>query len=329
MNSKLFWLITAILLISIHRAEAQQPSEGKPARIGFLSAQTTAVEASALEALRQGLRDLGYAEGKNLLIESRYAEGKIERLTELAKDLVRHDLDVLVAASGTVASAAKTASTTIPIIVVNAGDPLGRGLIKSLARPGGNITGLYMYSPELIGKRLEILKETVPKSSRFAFLDDPKTPGNQRGFREAQKAASSSAINLERIEIKDPEHDVEGAFRLMVKDRIGGLITEATPVLNLHRQEILTRIESNQIPAIHSEQRWADAGGLMSYGANRVEPYRRAAYYVDKILKGANPGDLPVEQPTKFELVINLKTANQIGLTVRPNLLARADRVIR
>jgi putative ABC transport system substrate-binding protein len=329
MNPKLFWLITAILLISIHRAEAQQPSGGKSARIGFLSAQTTAVEASALEALRQGLRDLGYAEGKNLLIESRYAEGKIERLTELAKDLVRHDLDVLVAASGTVASAAKTASTTIPIIVVNAGDPLGRGLIKSLARPGGNITGLYMYSPELIGKRLEILKETVPKSSRFAFLDDPKTPGNQGGFREAQKAASSSAINLERIEIKDPEHDVEGAFRLMVKDRIGGLITEATPVLNLHRQEILTRIESNQIPAIHSEQRWADAGGLMSYGANRVEPYRRAAYYVDKILKGANPGELPIEQPTKFDLVINLKTAKQIGLTIPPNVLARADRVIR
>ena len=304
MNPKLFWLITAILLISIHRAEAQQPSGGKSARIGFLSAQTTAVEASALEALRQGLRDLGYAEGKNLLIESRYAEGKIERLTELAKDLVRH-------------------------VVVNAGDPLGRGLIKSLARPGGNITGLYMYSPELIGKRLEILKETVPKSSRFAFLDDPKTPGNQGGFREAQKAASSSAINLERIEIKDPEHDVEGAFRLMVKDRIGGLITEATPVLNLHRQEILTRIESNQIPAIHSEQRWADAGGLMSYGANRVEPYRRAAYYVDKILKGANPGDLPVEQPTKFELVVNLKAAKQIGFVIPPNVLARADRVIK
>ena len=321
------WLLATFLLATVSVSQAQN-SANVPL-IGFLSTGTRTTYAPGIEALRQGLRDLGYVEGKNIKIEYRFAEGKFERLAQLAQELVRVNVDVLVVSSGTVASAAKNATSTIPIIVVNAGDPIGRGLVASLAQPGGNVTGLYMYSPELLGKRLELLKEVVPKVFRFAFLADTANSGNLAGFEDARGAAKALGVSFQLIETKAPNPDIDGAFRFIVKERIGALIIESTPLMSLHQKRILELVEQNRIPAMHSEQQWANAGGLMSYGANRIEPYRRAAVYVDKILKGRKPADLPVEQPMKFEFIINLKAAKQIGLTIPPNVLARADRVIR
>ena len=329
MNRKVFGggLCAMLLALSVS-VEAQQPA-AKVSRIGFLTTGGEAASALRVKAFRQGLRELGYVEGKNIIIEYRYAEGRFERLPELAEELVRLKVDVLVVSSITVVRTARKVTATIPIVVAGAGDPIGSGLVATLARPGGNVTGLYIYSPELIGKRLELLKEVVPKVSRFAFLNDTDSTASKSMFKDAQVAAQALAVQFQLIEVKGPNPDLEGAFQVMVKERIGALITSPGALITFHLKKILELVEQNRIPAIHPDQQWVNAGGLMSYGANLVDLYHRAATYVDKILKGAKPADLPVEQPTKFELVINLKTAKQIGLTISPNVLARADRVIK
>jgi putative ABC transport system substrate-binding protein len=272
---------------------------------------------------------LGYIEGKSIIVEYRHAAGKFERLPELAEELVRLKVDLIVAGNATSARGAKKVTTTIPIVVANAGDPIGSGLVASLARPGANVTGSTNYSPELLGKRLELLKEVAPKVSRFAFLNDADSQASRSMFEDAQVAAQALGVKLQSVEVKAPVPDLEGAFRVVVKERMGALITSPGPLIGFHRTRIMELLEQNRIPAMHPEQQWADAGGLMSYGANQEELYRRAAIYVDKILKGAKPATLPVEQPTKFEFVINLKTAKQIGVTIPQSVLYRADKVIK
>jgi ABC-type uncharacterized transport system substrate-binding protein len=323
--------LTAILFALCAPAMAQQPTAKVP-RIGILTTFSASDPLTVVrhDAFRYGLRGLGYVEGKNINIEYRSAEGRFERLPELAEELVRLKVDVLVVSSITVARPARKVTATIPIVVVAAGDPIGSGLVTSLARPGGNVTGLYQFSPELLGKRLELLKEVVPKVSRFAFLNGVDGTASNSAFKDqGREAAKALGVQIQLVEVKAPNPDLEGAFRIMVKEHIGALITEATPLTQFHRKRILELLEQSRIPAMHAEQEWANAGGLLSYGANRTDLYRRAATYVDKILKGAKPGDLPVEQPTKFEFVINLKAAKQIGLTIPQSVLYRADKVIR
>jgi putative ABC transport system substrate-binding protein len=310
---------------------AQQPAAKVP-RIGFLTTSSTSNTETRLrhDAFRQALRDLGYVEGKNINIDYRYADGKLERLPGLAGELVRLRVDVLVASSATVAEAAKKSSATIRIVMAASGDPLGSGLVASLARPGGNVTGLYQYSPELVGKRLELLKEVLAKVTRFAFLNSADGRAARSGFEDQGKiAAKTLGVQFQLVEVKARNPDLEGAFRVMVKDRIAALIISSAPLISFHRKWILELVEKNRIPTMYPDQEWATAGGLMSYGANIVDLYRRAAVFVDKILKGTKPADLPVEQPTKFEFIVNLKTAKQIGLTIPPNMLARADKVIK
>jgi putative ABC transport system substrate-binding protein len=331
MNKKVVCFVLGALLFALSfPAQAQQPA-GKVPRIGFLTTGSASEPRNVLrfDALRQGLRDLGYVEGKNINFEYRYAEGKSERLPELAEELVRLKVDILFATDSSAARAAKKATTTIPVIIRTRGDPVAGGLVASLARPGGNVTGLTTDSPRLIEKRLGLLKEVLPKVSRFAFLMPRDSAGMRAIFDEAQSTAKVLGVKFQAVEVKAPNPDFEGAFRFMVKERIGGLVTEGPPLINFHRKRILELAEKNRIPAIYPEQEWANDGGLMSYGANTVEPYRRVAVFVDKILKGAKPADLPVEQPKKFEFVINLKAAKQIGLTIPPQVLARANRVIR
>jgi len=322
---------SALLLVLSARVDAQQPAVKIP-RIGFLSSSSsTGPELRPnLNAFRQGLRELAYIEGENIHIEYRYADGKLERLPQLAAELARLKVDIIVASNGTVARAAKTSTATIPIVMaVSGGFPTG-GLIASLARPGGNVTGLYQYSPELIGKRLELLKEIVPKVTRFAFLNSADGTAAKSRFEEQGKmTAKSLGVQFQLVEVKAPASELEGAFQTMVKQRMRALVLSSAALLSQHRNKVLQLLEQNRIPAMHPDQRWAAAGGLVSYGANIPDLYRRAATFVDKILKGAKPADLPVEQPTKFEFVINLKAAKQIGLTIPPNVLARADRVIK
>jgi putative tryptophan/tyrosine transport system substrate-binding protein len=329
MKKKIMVLSLGGLLFALSlSAEAQQPT-GKVPRIGFLTTGSASDPQTTLrrDLFRQGLRDLGYVEGKTINIEYRYAEGRFERLPELAEELVRLKIDILLATSATVARAAKKANVTIPIVAANMGDLVG--LVESLARPGGNVTGLYQYSPELLGKRLELLKEVLPKVSRFMFLDDATTHGYKGVAKETQSAAKALGVQLQVIDVNATNSHIESVFHTMVKERIGGFIIEATPSIQLQRKKILELAEQNRLPAMHSDEEWVNSGGLMSYGANRNDLYRRSATYVDKILKGAKPADLPVEQSKKFDFVINLKTAKQIGLTIPPNVLARADKVIR
>ncbi len=329
MSKKIIILaLCSLLLAPSFSAEAQQPA-GKVPRIGYLDSGSASdpQNTHGLDALRQGLRELGYVEGKNIIIDYRYDEGKPGRLQELAEELIRLKVDVLLAMDSNSARATKKSTATIPVLFTTGGNPVTSGLVASLARPGGNLTGVTTNSPELIGKRLELLKEAVPKVSRFGFLGDAAR--SMAGFNEARRAAKVLGVEFLSVAVNGPNPDIEGAFRTMIKEHLGALVTEAPPLIAYRRDEILQLAAQYRIPAIHTEQEWANAGGLMSYGANRVEPYRRVAVYVDKILKGAKPADLPVEQPTKFEFVINLKAAKQIGVTIPPNVLARADRVIR
>jgi putative ABC transport system substrate-binding protein len=286
MNRKvILFLLAASVLICFHLAEAQQPK--KVPRIGYLGADSLSSNPGRVEAFRQGLRDLGYVEEKNIHIEYRYADGKSERLPELAEELVRLKVDILVVPSSTVARAAKKATATIPIVMTSSGDPIGSGLVASLARPGGNVTGLYQFSPELFGKRLDLLKEVVPKVSRFAFLNGADGTAARTEFEDQGKvAAKALGVQIQLVEVKAPNPDIEGAFRVMVKERIGALITSSSPTTTFHRKKILQLVEQSRIPAMHPEQEWASSGGLMSYGTNVVDLYRRAAMYVDKILKG-------------------------------------------
>jgi len=332
MNRKIFCLALCALLFALCvSVEAQQPV-GKIPRIGFVANGSASDPATAtrLDAFRQGLRDLGFIEGKNLNIEYRYVEGRPERLPELAEDLVRLKVDILVVPNDLTARAAKKATTTIPIVMASSGNPIGTGVIASLARPGGNVTGLTSNNAELLGKRLGLLKEVLPKVSRFAFLTDGnEASASSAAFEEAQQPAKVLGVQLLSVPVKAPNPNFEDAFRVMSKERIGALITSPSPLIGRHQKKVLQLVDQKRIPAMHSTLEWANAGGLMSYGANQIDLSRRAAVYVDKILKGAKPADLPVEQPTKFEFVINLKTANALKLTIPQSVLYRADKVIK
>ncbi|HET8562869.1 MAG TPA: ABC transporter substrate-binding protein [Candidatus Binatia bacterium] len=321
-----FLAILVLLVGCVGMAEAQQP--GKVPRIGFLAALTPSAISDRLEAFRQGLRDLGYVEGKNIVIEWRYAEGRADRLSELAAELVRLKVDIIVTTSSTVTRAAKEATVTIPIVMANDADPVGSGFVASLARPGGNITGLSTLQTEISGKRLELLKETVPKLSRVAVFGTSTAPGHAQSLRETELAARAFGVKLHYLDILDPK-DIETAFQGASKGRADAVLLLNSPLLYSQRTQLVDLAVKNRLPAIYAQTEYTEAGGLMYYGANTPDLYRRAATYVDKILKGANPADLPVERPTKFELVINLKAAKQIGVTIPPNVLARADKVIK
>jgi putative ABC transport system substrate-binding protein len=313
--------LTILLLIFTYPVGAQQPK--KIHRIGYLSLGLGIQPRE--EAFRQGLRELGYVDRQNIVIEWRFAKGKADLLPELAAELVRLKVDVIIASATQAIQAAKQATTTIPIVFPTAGDPVAYGLVDSLARPGGNITGLTILALDLSGKRLELLKEALPWISRVAVLYDPQLP---QSLKETQTAAQFLGLKVQSLEVRDAT-DVETAFSAMRRERADSLVTLPPPSIGVQQKRILELSAKSRLPAMHSSRGWVDAGGLMSYGPDVLDNDRRAAIFVDKILKGAKPADLPVEQPTKFELVINLKTAKQIGLTIPPNVLARADRVIR
>jgi len=282
-----------------------------------------------VEVFRQALRDLGYVEGKNIVIEYRYAEGKLDRLPELAAELVRSKVDVLVAAFDSGVRAAKNATNTIPIVMAGVGtDPVEAGLVESLARPGGNITGVTLLAVETSSKRPELLKEIVPKLARLAVLYDPANRGNLLEVKQVQTVARPLGFTVRSWEVRDAD-GFEKVFAALSKERPDGLYVAGGPLMNANGGRIARFALKTRLPSVYDRKEAVDAGGLMSYGANRVEPLHRAAMYVDKILKGAKPADLPVEQPTKFELVINLKTAKQIGLTIPQSMLYRADKVIK
>ncbi len=305
--------------------QAQQT--GTVPRIGILSPGSPSSDAPNLDAFRQALRELGYDEGKNIVIEVRYAEAKLERLPALAADLVSLKVDVIVVAGGTAPTlAAKEA--THPIVMTYVGDPVARGLIVSLARPGRNITGLISVSPELSGKRLELLKETVPRLNRLGVLWNPGSQGSTANFQETEAVARSFGLQVQSLEARNPS-ELESAFKTATMGRADALIVVESVLTGVHRNRIVELATNGRLPTMVGQGRGVVAGGLMYYGPNFPDLHRRAATYVDKILKGAKPGDLPVEQPTKFELIINLKTAKQIGLTIPPSVLARADKVIK
>ena len=307
-------------------AEAQQPT--KVPRIGYLTGVSLSANSARIEAFRQGLRELGYVEGKNIVIEWRSAEGKLDRLPALAAELVRLKVDVIVTAGPPATRAAKEATITIPIVMAQDTDPVGNGFVASLARPGGNITGLSTLAPEISGKRLELLKEIVPRLSRVAVLGTSTHPGNAQALRELELAAEAFGVQLQYLDVLGPK-DIETAFRAASKGRADAVLVLASPILNSQRTQVADLAVKNRLPAIYRQSEYVEAGGLMTYGVNLTDLFRRAATYVDKILKGAKPADLPVEQPTKFEFIINLKAAKQIGLTIPPNVLVRADRVIK
>ena len=324
---KLLRFILAALLVGFGVAEAQQPT--KILRIGFLAAATPATAAHLLEAFKQGLHEHGYVEGKNTVLELRFGEGKAEQFPILAAELVRLKVDVIVALTNPVIDAVRQATQTIPIIMPAASDPVGAGFVASLARPGGNITGLTGYSPELNGKRLEILKEAFPKLSRVALLLSPNFPGSTLDLKETESAARALGLRMQPLEVRD-DSDIDRSFKAMIKERADALtMFPGHPVLFVNRKKIVELAANHRLPTMYSLIEFVEAGGLMFYGPDLLVGYRRAADYVDKILKGAKPAELPVEQPTKFDLVINLKTAKQIALTIPPNVLARADRVIK
>jgi putative tryptophan/tyrosine transport system substrate-binding protein len=320
-------ILVAVVLLAIGViAEAQQPK--KIPRIGFLVSGTPSSNESNRNAFLQGLRESGYVDGQNIIIEYRWAEGKLDRLPDLAEELVRLKVDVVVVGGSTSTRAAKNVTKLIPIVMSNVTDPVVLGFVASLARPGGNITGLTNLAPEVGGKRLELLKEIVPQLSRVAVLGDPNDQAYGPQMNEIEIAARALALQLHAVEVRGPS-DLENAFRLIIKGRAGALIGLQQPTVGLLRERIVGLAAKNLLPAMYPNREDVEAGGLTSYAADIGTMYRRAATYVDKILKGTKPADLPVEQPIKFEFVINLKAAKQIGLTIPPNVLARADKVIK
>jgi putative ABC transport system substrate-binding protein len=327
------WLL-ALALVPLRLAEAQQA--GKIHRIGVLFFGSR--NQPHLESFLRGLRELGYVEGKNTVFEYRYAEGKFDRLRELAAELVSLKVDVIVTTTSGSAHAAQQVTKTIPIVLTT-GDPVGTGLAASLARPGGNVTGLSVLLPELSGKRLELLKETLPKITRIGVLWNPTDAAVQRwgrtlrvpamdAFKEVEVAAQAYRLQLHSLEVRSAE-DIDTAFVGMKKARLNAFLTMLDPLTTLHSMRIVELAVKNRWPGMYPTRQFVEEGGLMAYGVNIGDLYYRAATYVDKILKGSNPAELPVEQPKKFEFIINLKTAKQIGLTIPPNVLARADRVIK
>jgi putative ABC transport system substrate-binding protein len=310
-----------LLLALSFPAHAQQRK--KVPRIGYLT-----LTVSSREAFLQGLRDLGYIEGQNIVIEYRHAAGRAERLPDLAAELVRLNVDVIVAGASQSVHAAKQATKTIPIVFHGVGDPVAQGIVASLARPGGNITGLTSLSPEVGGKRLELLKEVVPTASRVVVLWNPTNSSNSLQVKEIRTAAQTFTLRVQSLEVSKPD-DIERAFTTIPREGTDALLVFADPFLTSQRSRIFDLATKNRLPAMYGQSDPVEVGGLMSYAPSFREFGRRAAYYVDKILKGTKPADLPVEQPTKFEFVINLKAAKQIGLTIPPNVLARADKVIK
>ena len=316
----------AVGLLAAPLAAGAQPV-GKAPRIGFLNGGSRD-ETLRLDAFRQGLHELGWVEGQNVAIEYRFAEGRFDRLPDLAAELVRLKVDIIVTQGAQVTVAAKNASATIPIVGIALIDPVGLGLIASLARPGGNVTGSsYSVGLEILGKQLEMLKETVPKLRRVAILSNPAHPAQPLAIREAKVAAQSLGVRLQLLEARGPD-EFDGAFAAMAKERVGALLVASDVMFFLHRSRLVDLAVRSRLPAAYGERGLVEAGGLMSYGPSFPDLWRRGATYVDKILKGAKPGDLPVEQPTKFEFTINRKTAKALGLTIPPVLLLRADQVI-
>jgi putative ABC transport system substrate-binding protein len=321
----LIWggIVALVLTFVMCGVVAQAQQAATIPRIGFLTSGAGAVP----KPLQQRLEELGYVQGRNIVIEYRSAEGKLNRLPDLATELVRLNVHLIVAVATPAAHAAKQATTTIPIVMVDVGDPVATGLVANLARPGGNITGLATLSPELSGKRFELLKEVVPTASRIAIFFNPTSLTNPLQLKKIQAAAQAMAVRIQALEASKSE-DLERAFAAMTRQRIDAFMVLPDPVFNAQRARVVALAAKHRLPAIYDRRAYTDVGGLMIYGPNFPDLLRRAAVFVDKILKGAKPADLPVEQPTKFELVINLKAAKQIGLTIPPNVLARADRVI-
>jgi ABC-type uncharacterized transport system substrate-binding protein len=319
-------LIAVILLAITVMAEAQQPK--KIPRIGVLGASPLSTNRARIEELRQGLHQLGYVEGKNIVIEWRFAEGKTVRLADLAAELLDLKVDLIVAFGPTSTRAAKEATNSIPIVMAQVNDPVGAGFIASVARPGGNITGSSVMAPDLSGKQLELLKEIVPKLSHVAVFGTSVQPGNAQSVQESELAARALSIQLHYIDVLDPK-EIETAYQNAAKQRSQTVLVLQSPVFSSRRQLLVELAIKNRLPVIYPQSDYMDAGGLMFYGPSMADSFRRTAIYVDKILKGAKPADLPVEQPKKFEFVINLKAAKQIGLPIPPNVLARADKVYK
>jgi putative ABC transport system substrate-binding protein len=323
--------VIAVLLLAVAaagpRVDAQQAP--KIAKIGYLAPATPATAAQNVEAFRQRLRELGYVEGKTFVLELRYSEARGERLPELARELVGLKMDVIVAVTDRAIAAVKRETQTIPIVMINSSDPVGTGFVASLGRPGGNVTGLSNISAELSGKRLELLREAVPGLSRVAFLWNPDVRGNVLDYKETEGAARSLRVELQSVEVSHAE-DLDRAFSAVTNQGAQALLLPAgNPVAFANRGPIASYAQRNRLPSMYAAREFVDAGGLMSYGPSGPDSRRRAAIYVDKILKGAKPAELPVEQPAKFELVINLKTAKALGLTIPQSLLRRADQVIQ
>jgi len=319
----------ALAILAPPLAADAQPLAKVP-RIGFLAAFSPTPEVSHfIEAFRQGLRDLGYVEGRNIVIEYRWAHSSFERLPDLAAELVRLKVDIIVAVVTQASLAAKNATGTIPIVMVGVSDPVGSGLIASLGRPGGNITGTSGMAAELVGKQLELLKETLPKVSRVAALWNPANPVFQAlQLRETKAAARALRVQLQILEARGPD-ELDRAFAAMTRERAGALLVLGDPVFTLHRKRIADLGAKRRLPVVSGTREFAEAGGLMAYGPNYPDMYRRAATFVDKILKGTKPADLPVEQPTRFELVVNMKTAKALGLTFPPSVMIRVDHAIQ
>jgi ABC-type uncharacterized transport system substrate-binding protein len=317
----------ALVLLALPAAGEAQPA-GKVYRIGYLGSTTFSVESKHLEVFQQRLRELGYVEGQNVVIEYRWADGKLDRLEELAAELVRLRVDVIAAAGNPSIIALKGATQTIPIVMVVAGDPVGTGLVRSLNRPGGNVTGLSTLAEGLSAKWLALLKEAAPTLTRVAVLRVPDTPAHAAFSKEIQVAAQRLGATPQFLEVRDLE-DIQRAFDALIKGRADALIALPHPVTFAHRRRIVDIAAKNKLPGMYPWAEFAEAGGLMAYAASRPDMFRRSATYVDKILKGAKPADLPVEQPTKFELVINLKTAKALGLTIPQSLLMRSDEIIQ
>ncbi len=319
-------LLATFFVANVSVAQAQQA--GKIPRIGYLTGATADGQSARIEAFRHGLRALGYVEGKNIVIEYRYAEGKLDRLPVLAAELVRLKVDVIVSGGGGNTQAAKNATNTIPIVMTNDSDPVASGYVASLARPGGNITGLSNLAPELNGKRLELLKEIIPKLSHVAVLGTSTTGDNAPLLRDVDLAAAAFGVKLQDLYVTGPK-DIETVFRTASKGRADAVLVQAGSIFNSRRTQIAELAVKSRLPAMYATSQYVVDGGLMTYGVNVNDLDRRAATYVDKILKGRTPADLPVEQPMKFEFIVNLKAAKQIGLTIPPNVLVRADKVIR
>jgi putative ABC transport system substrate-binding protein len=326
-NKFLFFVLTTLFLATDNPTHAQQA--GKIFRIGFLDVSNASGMAGLLEAFRYELNKLGWSEGKNITIEYRFAEQKNERLPELAADLARLKVDLIVAISGPSVLEAKGATTTIPIVMVTVGDPVGEGLVASLARPGGNVTGLSSLSPQLNTKRLEILKDAVPKLAQVGLLRYGSSVSIQLQLKEVRAAAVALKLKLEEIETQLDAKGLESAFQTANQKQVNAIMTTATRSFFAERKRIVDLAGKNRLPAIYFQKEFVDEGGLMSYGADFDDLFRSAAVYVDKILKGAKPADLPVQQATKFEFIINLKAAKQIGLTIPNRVLERANKVIK